>query len=102
MNEFQTDAVKALVEANIPVTAFGRLKGFIQKYCRPGLSLGNLTDLIYTYWKVVHTKHLDQLCYILSKSGVSFRIIMDGTPSFAEAECIMVRLVTKDIRILIL
>ena len=55
---FRLKALKAVCIANISISSFFELRGWIEEYTRTGMTLGNSKDLVRTY-----SKHL-----ILSKN----------------------------------
>ena len=44
---------------------------------------------------VLHALHMSKICQFLDQCHPEFTVIMDGTPCFAEAECVMIRVVHK-------
>ena len=92
---FRIDALRSIATANIPISALHDMSGFIEKYASPGHTLGCVQDIPRYYSKTLHAILKDEIKKILSLSYQPFGLIFDGTPSFAEAEAIKVRFVTK-------
>ena len=68
-----------------------RLNGEVHK---ARVTIGGEKDLARTFAEPLIKELNDDMRRLLDKSFPQFGISLDGTPSFAEAECIMVRFVT--------
>ena len=75
------------------------MKSWIQQTSLPGLHIGDATNLAREYAVSLRNELIDEMKQILIKSFPEYGISLDGTPSFAEAECIMLRFVTKSYNI---
>ena len=75
------------------------MKGWIQQTSLPGLDIGDATNLARENAVSLRNELIDEMKQILRKSFPEYGISLDGTPSFAEAECIMLQFVTKSYNI---
>ena len=51
------------------------------------------------YGPIAHKDHIRKIIDIVANSKYEYGVIFDGTPSFAEAECVMLRLLTNNLNI---
>ena len=96
---FRVTALFEIAKANIAVKQLQEISHWIQQHAKPGLTLGHGSDLVRTYAQPALEILLKQICDIQLSAFPEYSISMDGTPSFAEAECIILRFVTKDLNI---
>ena len=96
---YRMEALKSICKANLSLCSLNDIKPWIEKYSKPGLTLGNAKDLARMYAKPVRKAIFDDIKVLLTRCRPQFSISLDGTPSFAEAECIMLRVVTRNLQI---
>lgn len=94
IKQFRCAALFAAAKANISIKSLFGLKPFIEQYSK--IDMGNDTDLTRTYLKGALEVLLQDLRTFLKVHCFDeYSIIMDGTPSFAAAECIIIRTVSR-------
>ena len=92
---YRMNCIKAIAKANISIHGLEDMKEFLDFYSKDGLSIGYPREICRTHVKTVRSMLLDQLKTLTKHCFEEFSISLDGTPSFAEAECIMLRIVTR-------
>lgn len=94
---YQMKAMIAAGKHNIPVTnVAGLAEDCVDDYADE--TLGNVGDFSALAAPAVHKAITERIRDILAGHGCydEFAVTFDGTPSFAEAEAVIVRIVTKD------
>lgn len=92
--------MKAMIAAglhNIPVTnVVGLAEDWVDDYAHE--TLGNRSDFVALTAPALRTAIIKQIRDIVGGNGSfdEYAVTFDGTPSFAEAEAVVVRVVTKD------
>jgi hypothetical protein len=94
-NYFRVDALESIATANITIAGLEEMRGCLEKYSKPGHTLGYVRDIPRYYAKTLHGILKMEIKRMISARFDSFGLIFYGTPSFAEAEAIKIRLVTK-------
>ena len=95
------EALKQIARANISVEAFQEISPWIDSISKEGLSLGYAKDLTREYAKLLLENQIEEMILLFkNKCFENYSTIFDGTPSFADAEAIILRMVTKDYRII--
>ena len=97
---FRIEALRAIASANIPLTALEDMRSFIEYFSKPGYRLGHVRDIPRNYAGILHRTLKMEIKHVLNRSFNQFGLIFDGTPSFAEAEAIKIRVVTKKYEIM--
>ena len=100
IDNFRIDLLRHIALANITLSGFAMMKPFFQKHLKTELSTGDINDLARTHGKQALQKCFDDINSILSISFSQIGLIFDGTPTFADAEAIKVRVVTRDYEII--
>ena len=95
---FRMDMLKAIYSAGISINQFGKMKSVIERYTQ--LSLGNVRHLPSTFGDLVFDDVIDQIKNALKNSNRYYGIVCDGTPSFAKAEAVSLRIVTNKLDII--
>ena len=93
---YRTNRLKTIAMANISLSALSEITPFLDYYTKEGLRVGWARDLARLYSKPVRESLVHELQEMISCCHNYFSITLDGTPSFAEAECVILRVVTKD------
>ena len=95
---YRMEGLLTIALANIGIGQFTDLLPWIEKNSKEGLNMGHASKLTRLYAKPA----LDFLLKQISSrnSFPQFSLSIDGTPSFAEAECIIVRFVNKNYQII--
>ena len=97
---YRMNCVKAIARANISLTSLEDLKPWLDYYSKDGLTIGAPMELVRNFAKPVSTSLIHEMRGVLNCCYGEFSISLDGTPSFAEAECVILRIVTKKFQIL--
>ena len=95
--EFRTKALIAAARANISVSALVEIcNGFVEEYSNR--TIGDPGDLLRVYAQPLLDTLLEEIRETICGDACydEFSICFDGTPSFAEAEAVAIRVVTKD------
>jgi hypothetical protein len=94
----RADALLALFESNVSLSAAGPiLSRFEQGF---GVKLGGPTNL-YKYITGIFLYQLDLLHELFENSFSQWSSVVDGSPFYANAEAIMIRVVTKEWKIVV-
>jgi hypothetical protein len=93
---YRMTALKTISIANISAGSLEDMRPFIEKNSKPGLLLGDTSNLVRDYAEPTLDTIVSDIRSLLDKSFPEFGLSLDGTPSFAEAECIIIRFVTKN------
>ena len=96
MKDYRCKAIIAAGKSNTPITEIIELgKFWMDMYS--GYTLGSDTDMVNAFAKPVLTTLIERISSILCGGGCfdEYSVTFDGTPSFAEAEAIVIRCVTK-------
>ena len=94
IKQFRCAALFAAAKANISIKSLFGLKQFIEHYSK--IDMGHSSDLTRTYLKgALEVLLLDLRTFLKVHCFDEYSIIMDGTPSFAAAECIIIRIVSR-------
>ena len=88
-------ALKTVAGTNISTTTFGKLTAWIDSYSGPGLQVGDVKNLVRDYAGTTLDTIVNNIRSIQRKSFAEYSLSMDGTPSFAHAECIIMRFVSR-------
>ena len=96
---YRISALSEIAKANISVEQMQGMRNWIQENAKAGLTIGDCGELTRMYCRPVLDLHLETIRELIGKSYPEFSISVDGTPSFAGAECIMVRFVTNKLDI---
>jgi hypothetical protein len=100
MKAYRVTALRGAYQSNISLCQLGRLdKAFIGAFRQPDVSLGHADDLAKEYGGLLREQEMNKLRDRLKKCYPQFATISDGTPTFAKAEAMMIRLVTHDLQI---
>ena len=96
MKGYRCNAIIAAGKCSTPISEIIELgETWVNDYA--GCTLGNPTDLPNAFAKPVWDSLNERISSILCGGGCfnEFSVTFDGTPSFAEAEAIVIRCVTK-------
>ena len=96
---YRMNLLKTVALANVSLNSLSDMAPFLDFYTKEGLNVGWARDLARGYAKHVKEGLVLEVKDLLGKSYKQFSISLDGTPSFAEAECVILRVVTKDLQI---
>ena len=96
---YRMSLIKAVVKAIISLSSLDDLRDFLDMYSKPGLSVGERSALAKNYAAPVRDALIGELRQLVCLCYSDYSISLDGTPSFAEAECVILRMVTKDLKI---
>ena len=88
-------ALKAVAGTNISAATFGELTAWIDSYSGPGLQVGDVKNLIRDYAETTLDSIINNIRLTQRNTFTEYSLSMDGTPSFAHAECIIVRFVSR-------
>ena len=92
---FRLDLTYTLCATNTPINKATTLKPFMNKYT--DFQIGASTSLA-DYFPAIRQYCLDIVKEAIGDSYKEYSVTIDGTPSFAEAEAIKIRLVPRDFR----
>ena len=87
-------ALRAIATANMPLTALATIAPWIDSISKTGLTLGRVSNIPRNYVAMLHSQLRTEMILFVKNSFLEFGITFDGTPSFAEAEAIKIRVVT--------
>ena len=89
----------AAANGNVPFKAIKHFADWANPYAN--ISVGHTTDLVRNYIGMIVATIKEDIRNLLSEGcHAEFSLTFDGTPAFAEAEAIIIRVVTKDYKIL--
>ena len=94
------NCIKSIARANISLTILEDLKPWLDYYSKNGLSIGAPMELVRNFTQPVSQPLVHKIRGVLNCCYGEFSISLDGTPSFAEVECKILRIVTKKFQIL--
>ena len=95
--EYRVKCLISAAKCNIPLTALVEMsKDVIEGYAKQ--TIGDASDLVRRYAGPVLATLIDRISSIVGGDGVfdEFSLTFDGTPAWAEAEAIIVTVVTKN------
>lgn len=92
---YRINALLEVAKANIAIDQLGEIKDWIQSNAKPGLRRGSLSNMASDFAKPALDILIKEMHRILRRSYPEFSLTIDGTPSFAKAECVLIRFVTK-------
>ena len=97
VQEYRCSAIIAAAKSNTPISEIVEIgRSWVDKYS--GYSLGSRTDIVTAFSKPILNSLIQRIRSILCGGGCfpEYSVIFDGTPSFAEAEAVVIRCVTKN------
>ena len=97
---YRMETLKVKAKAQLSMNCLEEMRSWIDLYSKPGCSIGNPRDVVRNYAKPLRQVLMNEMKDIFFKCHPEYSISLDGTPSFAEAECIIIRIVTKHLQIL--
>ena len=97
--EYRCGSLIAAANGNAPLTCIKYFADWANPYAK--MTVCNEKDLLRSYVSMVLTTITDDIKNVIKKgSFIEYSVTFDGTPSFAEAEAVIIRVVTKDYHIL--
>ena len=76
------------------------MKHFIEEHSGLGLFLGCVVDIPRVYESIAHKDRIRKIMDLVATSKFGYGVIFDGTPSFAEAECVIHHIVIDNLNTL--
>ena len=97
--EYRCGSLIAAAKGNVPLTAIKYFAEWANPYAK--MLVGDVKKLMNSYISMVMETLIDNIKTILHEGSFDeFSITFDGTPAFAEAEAVVIRVVTKDYHVL--
>ena len=91
---FRMDALHEVCKSNISVKSFGCMVPWIEQISSK--SIGHICNLSDTYAPMLHHHLMEEIVILLEKCYPQFGTVNDGTPCFAKAEAVALRVVSID------
>ena len=92
---YRIEMLRAALTANVSMGQYAMLAPTININNKPGLSLGNCRELVRAHGKDVRQMELERIRGTIEQCFPKFATISDGTPTFAKAEAIKIRMVRR-------
>ena len=92
---YRLSASKTVAVTNISADTFGKLTAWIDSYSGPGLQVRDVKNLVRDYAGTTLDTIVNNIRSIQRKSFAEYSLSMDRTPSFAHAECIIMRFILR-------
>jgi hypothetical protein len=92
---YRIEMLQAALTANVSMGQYAMLGPTINLNNKPGLSLGNCTELVRAHGEDIRKMELNRIRSIIEQCHPEFATISDGTPTFAKAEAIKIRMVRR-------
>ena len=97
---YRMEALKAVYKAYLSLSSLDDIRPWLEQYSIPGVTLGTARELVRNYAKPVRMAMFDEIRSVLMNCYSQFSISLDGIPSFAEAECKVLRILSKELPII--
>ena len=97
--QYRISALLACAKANLSMSSFKELPPWIDQHSRKGLSLGWVKDLPRFWASSCLNILITEIKDVLHHSFKEYGVLWDGTPSFVEAEAVVLRGVTHNLDI---
>ena len=97
---YRMNCIKAIARTNISLTSLEDLKFWLDYYSKDGLSIDIPMELVRDFAQPVSQSLVHESRGVLNCCYGEFSISLDENPSFAEAECVILRIITKKSKIL--
>ena len=99
MKRYRLHTLKAVCMGNLPLSSLDEIRDYLDTYTKTGLTVGDPRDILRVFSEPLLEEIRGEIRLILKASFPQFGISINGTPSFAEDECDIVRFVTHDYKI---
>ena len=96
---YRMNALKSISQENVSTESWGELNYFIPKNVKTILSMCYPGNLARDYATPVLQLLIDKIRMLKEKDFPEYSPSIDGTPGFAEAECVIMMFVTKQYQI---
>ena len=97
---YRMNCIKAIAKANVSINGLKEFNDWLDYYSKDDLSIGYTGELTRSYVKTVRNSLIEDLKTVTKHCFGEFSISLDAKPNYAEAECISLRIVSKNFDII--